>query len=63
MDYINTSHPGFIGGSKAVEMALQQQRGVKVLPSNTKTKVCMEPLLDGPHTLVAMPFLWGLWHA
>ncbi|KAI3445803.1 hypothetical protein Pfo_002468 [Paulownia fortunei] len=24
MDYINTSHPNFVGGSKAVEMALQQ---------------------------------------
>ncbi|EFJ24218.1 hypothetical protein SELMODRAFT_101670 [Selaginella moellendorffii] len=30
MDYINTSHPRFIGGSKAVETALQQQRGSKV---------------------------------
>ncbi|KAL3698868.1 hypothetical protein R1sor_012944 [Riccia sorocarpa] len=29
MDYINTSHPAFIGGSKAVEQALQQQRGAK----------------------------------
>eukprot|EP00271_Cylindrocystis_brebissonii_P006355 TRINITY_DN19108_c0_g1_i1.p1 TRINITY_DN19108_c0_g1~~TRINITY_DN19108_c0_g1_i1.p1 ORF type:complete len:904 (-),score=141.37 TRINITY_DN19108_c0_g1_i1:127-2706(-) len=27
MDYINTSHPNFIGGSKAVEMALSQSRG------------------------------------
>ena len=26
MDYINTSHPSFIGGSKAVELALQQNR-------------------------------------
>ncbi|KAK4476934.1 hypothetical protein RD792_016103 [Penstemon davidsonii] len=25
MDYINTSHPNFLGGSKAVEMALQQK--------------------------------------
>lgn len=31
MDYINTSHPGFIGGSKAVEIALNQQRGAKAL--------------------------------
>uniref|UniRef100_A0A7I4CF76 Dynamin-related GTPase n=1 Tax=Physcomitrium patens TaxID=3218 RepID=A0A7I4CF76_PHYPA len=31
MDYINTSHPGFIGGSKAVEMALNQQRSAKAL--------------------------------
>lgn len=29
MDYINTSHPAFIGGSKAVEIALNQQRGAK----------------------------------
>eukprot|EP00897_Mesotaenium_endlicherianum_P002309 jgi/Mesen1/2105/ME000151S01367 len=27
MDYINTSHPSFIGGARAVEAALQQQRG------------------------------------
>lgn len=33
MDYINTSHPGFIGGSKAVEIALNQQRGVRALAS------------------------------
>ncbi|CAM6099196.1 unnamed protein product [Calypogeia fissa] len=38
MDYINTSHPGFVGGSKAVEVALQQQRGAKVSPPNTKVK-------------------------
>lgn len=29
MDYINTSHPAFLGGSKAVEVALQQQRSSK----------------------------------
>ncbi|XP_057817194.1 dynamin-related protein 3A isoform X2 [Cryptomeria japonica] len=29
MDYINTSHPAFIGGSKAVEAALQQHRSSK----------------------------------
>lgn len=29
MDYINTSHPSFIGGSKAVEAALQHHRGAK----------------------------------
>ncbi|XP_024358136.1 dynamin-related protein 3A isoform X2 [Physcomitrium patens] len=33
MDYINTSHPAFIGGSKAVEMALNQQRHAKTLAS------------------------------
>ncbi|KAG0554580.1 hypothetical protein KC19_12G102200 [Ceratodon purpureus] len=35
MDYINTSHPAFLGGSKAVEVALQQQRSSKVSTSNT----------------------------
>ncbi|KAH9697006.1 Dynamin-related protein 3A [Citrus sinensis] len=30
MDYINTSHPNFIGGSKAVEIALQQIKSSKV---------------------------------
>jgi len=30
MDYINTSHPNFVGGSRAVELAIQQQRGMKV---------------------------------
>lgn len=30
MDYINSSHPNFIGGNKAVELALQQQRSFQV---------------------------------
>lgn len=30
MDYINTSHPKFIGGSKAVEIALQQVKSSRV---------------------------------
>ncbi|XP_026449501.1 dynamin-related protein 3A-like isoform X1 [Papaver somniferum] len=30
MDYINTSHPNFIGGSKAVESALQQVKSSRV---------------------------------
>ena len=30
MDYINTSHPNFIGGSKAVEVALAQGRSNRV---------------------------------
>jgi hypothetical protein len=29
MDYINTSHPNFIGGSMGVEIPLQQQWGTK----------------------------------
>ncbi|KAK9287550.1 hypothetical protein L1049_015971 [Liquidambar formosana] len=31
MDYINTSHPNFVGGSKAVELALQQIKSSRVL--------------------------------
>ncbi|XP_009590783.1 dynamin-related protein 3B [Nicotiana tabacum] len=30
MDYINTSHPNFIGGSKAVEIALQQVKSSRI---------------------------------
>ena len=30
MDYINTSHPNFVGGSRAVEMVLQRQRSERV---------------------------------
>lgn len=30
MDYINTSHPNFIGGSKAVESALEQVRSTRL---------------------------------
>ncbi|KAK4424295.1 Dynamin-related protein 3A [Sesamum alatum] len=30
MDYINTSHPNFIGGSKAVELALQQTKSARM---------------------------------
>ncbi|KAI3448223.1 hypothetical protein Pfo_004888 [Paulownia fortunei] len=30
MDYINTSHPNFVGGSKAVEMALQQTKSSRI---------------------------------
>lgn len=38
MDYINTSHPNFIGGSKAVEIPLQQFRGTKMVPMLTFPK-------------------------
>ncbi|KAF8044138.1 hypothetical protein BT93_A2198 [Corymbia citriodora subsp. variegata] len=30
MDYINTSHPNFVGGSKAVELAMQQIKSSRV---------------------------------
>ncbi|KAI9121231.1 hypothetical protein K1719_008264 [Acacia pycnantha] len=37
MDYINTSHPNFIGGSKALELAVQQTKSSRVpLPSRPK---------------------------
>jgi hypothetical protein len=44
MDYINTSHPNFVGGSKAVDIALQQQRSAKVPMSDlTKANVyCLD---------------------
>ncbi|KMT09308.1 hypothetical protein BVRB_6g134060 [Beta vulgaris subsp. vulgaris] len=32
MDYINTSHPNFIGGSRALEMAQQQIRSLVIVP-------------------------------
>eukprot|EP00268_Persea_americana_P031583 TRINITY_DN3078_c0_g1_i7.p1 TRINITY_DN3078_c0_g1~~TRINITY_DN3078_c0_g1_i7.p1 ORF type:complete len:827 (-),score=172.30 TRINITY_DN3078_c0_g1_i7:227-2707(-) len=38
MDYINTSHPNFIGGSKAVEIALQQVKSSKIPVSLPKMK-------------------------
>ncbi|KAK2662862.1 hypothetical protein Ddye_001436 [Dipteronia dyeriana] len=38
MDYINTSHPNFIGGSKAVEVALQQIKSSKVTVPITRPK-------------------------
>ncbi|KAK1414591.1 hypothetical protein QVD17_30338 [Tagetes erecta] len=33
MDYINTSHPNFVGGSKAVEIAMQQVKSSKIATS------------------------------
>eukprot|EP00252_Welwitschia_mirabilis_P025374 TRINITY_DN7890_c0_g2_i1.p1 TRINITY_DN7890_c0_g2~~TRINITY_DN7890_c0_g2_i1.p1 ORF type:complete len:461 (+),score=106.86 TRINITY_DN7890_c0_g2_i1:84-1385(+) len=38
MDYINTAHPSFIGGSKAVEIALQQQKSSRAAVSAVKPK-------------------------
>ncbi|XP_042375153.1 dynamin-related protein 3A-like [Zingiber officinale] len=38
MDYINTSHPNFIGGSKAVESAQQQVKSSRLVPSLPKPK-------------------------
>jgi hypothetical protein len=41
MDYINTSHPSFIGGSKAVEIAQQQIKSSKVSLAMPRQKVCV----------------------
>ncbi|XP_047251030.1 dynamin-related protein 3A isoform X2 [Capsicum annuum] len=38
MDYINTSHPNFIGGNKAHEMALQQVKSSRIVASNPSQK-------------------------
>eukprot|EP00249_Psilotum_nudum_P020336 c27659_g1_i8 orf=497-3082(+) len=42
MDYINTSHPSFLGGNKAVEIALQQHRSSKVSALPNKSKEASE---------------------
>ncbi|PKA55240.1 Dynamin-related protein 3A [Apostasia shenzhenica] len=38
MDYINTSHPNFIGGSKAVEIAQQQVKASRLAASVSRPK-------------------------
>ncbi|KAH8946465.1 hypothetical protein BDL97_12G096700 [Sphagnum fallax] len=48
MDYINISHPNFIGGSMAMEIPLQQQWGTKVVPVSTFPK----PFLGQGHVIV-----------
>ncbi|XP_072972200.1 dynamin-related protein 3A-like [Typha angustifolia] len=42
MDYLNTSHPSFIGGSKAVELAQQQIRSAKIAVTVTRSKDGMD---------------------
>ncbi|GMI88331.1 dynamin-related protein 3A, non responding to oxylipins 15, ARABIDOPSIS DYNAMIN-LIKE 2 [Hibiscus trionum] len=42
MDYINTSHPNFIGGSKAVELANQQIRNSRVALPMSRSKDGLE---------------------
>lgn len=39
MDYINTSHPNFLGGAKAVEVASQHVKSARSSVSITKPKV------------------------
>ncbi|KAL9284898.1 hypothetical protein ACSQ67_024722 [Phaseolus vulgaris] len=42
MDYINTSHPNFIGGSKAIEAAVQQTRSSRVALPVSRVKDAVE---------------------
>ncbi|KAH1236290.1 Dynamin-related protein 3A [Glycine max] len=42
MDYINTSHPNFIGGSKAIEAAVQQTRSSRVGLPVSRVKDALE---------------------
>lgn len=39
MDYINTSHPNFVGGSKAVEIAFQQMKSSAIAGPTARQKV------------------------
>ncbi|XP_024979384.1 dynamin-related protein 3A-like isoform X1 [Cynara cardunculus var. scolymus] len=43
MDYINTSHPNFVGGSKAVEIAMQQVKSSKIATTISRQKDGLEP--------------------
>ncbi|XP_047341021.1 dynamin-related protein 3B-like [Impatiens glandulifera] len=43
MDYINTSHPKFVGGSRALEIALQQTRLNRASTSNPRPKDGVDP--------------------
>ncbi|OMO85268.1 hypothetical protein CCACVL1_10309 [Corchorus capsularis] len=43
MDYINTSHPNFVGGSKAVELANQQIKNSRVVLPMSRSKDGIEP--------------------
>uniref|UniRef100_A0A2P2MPP8 Uncharacterized protein MANES_07G041100 n=1 Tax=Rhizophora mucronata TaxID=61149 RepID=A0A2P2MPP8_RHIMU len=43
MDYINTSHPNFIGGSKALETALQQVKSSRLPLPISRQKDGLEP--------------------
>lgn len=39
MDYINTSHPNFIGGTKAVEVAMQEVKSSRIPHPVARPKV------------------------
>jgi len=54
MDYINTSHPNFIGGSKAIEAAVQQTRSSRVALPVSRVKVYILCLLIQLYALFFM---------
>lgn len=39
MDFINTSNPDFLGGTKAVEIASQQIKSSRIIVPHVKNKV------------------------
>ncbi|GLT47406.1 hypothetical protein SLA2020_211060 [Shorea laevis] len=43
MDYINTSHPNFVGGSKAVDTAMQQVKSSRIYAPISRSKDGVEP--------------------
>lgn len=51
MDYINTSHPNFVGGSKAVEIALQQVKSSRVALPISRQKVCLPIVITSIYVL------------
>ncbi|XWS63076.1 hypothetical protein CRYUN_Cryun06bG0065600 [Craigia yunnanensis] len=62
LDYINTSHPNFIGGSKAVELANQQMKNSRV-PSPISRSKGARPVADVeklPSTGSTSGSTWGI---
>jgi hypothetical protein len=51
MDYINTSHPNFIGGSKALEIAMQQTISSRAALSVSRPKVYLALIPNMPYVL------------
>jgi len=57
MDYINTSHPKFIGGNKAVEIALQQIKSNSVAASTSQKDADPEKEPTSERSLKSRAFL------
>ncbi|EOY29296.1 Dynamin-related protein 3A isoform 1 [Theobroma cacao] len=69
MDYINSSHPSFIGGNKAVELAVQQMRSsqervdIERVPMSERSQlswtVAAKPVVNGaPNQVSVFKFLF-----